>query len=64
MKNSKTNEQKENIEECKEVLKENQNEVYRQLFLLKKEINFIEQNKLTGKALSTKTFMDLKIYLK
>ena len=64
LKNSKTNEQKENIEECKEVLKENQNEVYRQLFLLKKEINFIEQNKLTGKALSTKTFMDLKIYLK
>ena len=64
LKNSKTNEQKENIEECKEVIKENQNEVLRQLFLLKKEINLVEQNKLTGKALSTKTFMDLKIYLK
>ena len=64
MKNIKKNEQEENIEEYKEVLKENQNEVLRQLFLLKKEINLVEQNKLTGKALSTKTFMDLKIYLK
>ena len=64
LKNIKKNEQEENIEEYKEVLKENQNEVLRQLFLLKKEINLVEQNKLTGKALSTKTFMDLKIYLK
>ena len=64
LKNINKNEQEENIEEYKEVLKENQNEVLRQLFLLKKEINLVEQNKLTGKALSTKTFMDLKIYLK
>lgn len=49
------------VEEYRQAIKENKNEVFNQLYLLKKDINKAEQHKITGKFVSTKTFMDLKI---
>ena len=62
-KNIKMKRKNQIYEEQRRDFKKNEEEVNKQKHLLNKDFNFYDQNKLTGKFYSTKTFMDLKIHL-
>ncbi len=62
-KNIKMKRKNQIYEEQRRDFKQNEEEVNKQKHLLNKDFNFYDQNKLTGKFCSTKTFMDLKIHL-
>ena len=52
---------KKKIKDIKNGFQKKEENVFKQLFLLKKEIRDDDEEKLKGKIISTKTFLDLKI---
>ena len=52
---------KKKIKDIKNGFQNKEENVFKQLFLLKKEIRDDDEEKLKGKIISTKTFLDLKI---
>ena len=57
----KKNTFKKRIKDIKIGFQNKEDNVFKQLFLLKKEIRDDDEEKFKGKIISTKTFLDLKI---
>ena len=53
----------EKIKEYRNYFKEDEEEAGKQLFLLQKDIQITEQEKISGKIISSNTFFDLKILI-
>jgi hypothetical protein len=53
----------EKIKEYRNFFKEDEEEAGKQLFLLQKDIQITEQEKISGKIISSNTFLDLKILI-
>ncbi len=52
------------LNEVKNTIKKNEENAFKELDLLQKEFNEDDEDKIKGKIISTRTFLDLKIYKK
>jgi hypothetical protein len=59
----KTIKREQKIKEYKKYIKKDEEEAGKQLYLLKKDIHIGDQEKISGKIISSNTFFDLKISL-
>ena len=63
MENIEIYKKEEKIKEYRNYFKEDEEEAGKQLFLLQKDIQITEQEKISGKIISSNTFFDLKILI-